>query len=79
MTVRRKRITKEEAVIQFKKYLQMPINYLEIDWVQVVEMAMENDLTYYDAAYVWLALEKKAELLTLDEKMKKVFGKLKGN
>jgi predicted nucleic acid-binding protein len=41
----------------------------------VIELAEETDLTTYDASYIWLALETKGELITLDTKMNRVIEK----
>jgi predicted nucleic acid-binding protein len=79
MSVKRNRISEKLASIEYKKYFKMPIKYLEVDWDKVLKFSIKNNLNYYDGVYVWLALEKKAELLTLDEEMKKVWERLRVN
>ena len=36
---------------------------------EVVQLALHTGLTAYDAAYLWLALDRDAELLTLDREL----------
>lgn len=44
----------------------MGIQYLEVDQVDTTVLALDLGLTTYDAAYLWLALEHQASLVTLD-------------
>lgn len=39
--------------------------------LKMIEIAMDYEITIYDAAYVALAIEKKTQLYTADEKIKK--------
>ncbi|OGV97124.1 hypothetical protein A2W24_00250 [Microgenomates group bacterium RBG_16_45_19] len=73
----RQRLSIEDVGRYSQEYGELPIKLSEIDFGESMTLAMENKLTFYDAAYVWLAVEKKAELLTLDEKMKRVWQKLR--
>jgi predicted nucleic acid-binding protein len=45
------------------------IDEVEVTLDQVIGLAEQNDLTCYDASYLWLALQLEAELVTLDEKL----------
>lgn len=42
----------------------------------VLALALETGLTAYDAAYLWLARESGAELVTLDAQLEKAWRKL---
>ena len=79
MNVQRKRIDQETGKLFLNNFLKLKIEISEIDYREVLKTAIENNMTFYDAAYVQLAWESKADLLTLDEKMKQVYEKLKLN
>ncbi len=51
---------------------KLAIEIIDMDHAEVIALADEAGLTTYDASYVWLARQLDAELITLDEKMKKV-------
>ena len=50
---------------------QMAIESVEVDHSCIVALANDNDLTTYDASYLWLAQELRAELVTLDTRLLK--------
>jgi predicted nucleic acid-binding protein len=50
---------------------QLDIKMVEVEHSEVVELAKEADITTYDASYLWVTLQVKGELVTLDEKMRK--------
>jgi predicted nucleic acid-binding protein len=79
VSIGRKRLLREMGVILFNKFLNFPIKYCNPIHNQLLDFVLIDKLTYYDAAYIWLALEKKTELLTLDHEMKKVWERLKNN
>lgn len=35
----------------------------------IAELALQTDLSAYDASYLWLAISRDAELVTLDRKL----------
>ena len=47
------------------------IEIVEVEHSEVVELAKEMSITTYDASYVWVALQVRGELITLDQKMHK--------
>ncbi len=59
----------EDLLSAFNMMDQLPIQGVEVEHQEVVRLAMELDLTTYDASYLWLALRLNGELVTLDEKM----------
>src|SRR5574337_540395 len=48
---------------------QMAIESVEVDHSRVVALANDHNLTTYDASYLWLAQELRAELVTLDTRL----------
>jgi predicted nucleic acid-binding protein len=46
-----------------------PVTVLDIDLVDVLRLAREHDLTFYDASYLWLANDRTADLISLDAKL----------
>jgi predicted nucleic acid-binding protein len=49
----------------------MPIGLQDIDPIGVVSMSERLKLSAYDASYLWLAHSLGAELVTLDERLRK--------
>lgn len=45
------------------------LEVVEVDHLEVIELARETGLTSYDASYLWLALHLKGELITLNKKL----------
>lgn len=45
---------------------------------ETVKLAMKTGLSTYDAAYLWLALSRDAELVTLDQQLARVIQQLRG-
>ena len=45
---------------------ELGITLLEVDHAGVIELALETGLTAYDSAYLWLALDRGVDLVTLD-------------
>ena len=55
----------------------MGIDLLPVDPDHAAALAQETDLTAYDAAYLWLALEQGADLVTLDEGLARAWSQLR--
>ncbi len=55
----------------FEHARKLNIEIIEIDHLAVIELAKNAGLTTYDASYLWLALELRGALITLDTKMNK--------
>ncbi|MEM3608047.1 MAG: type II toxin-antitoxin system VapC family toxin [Candidatus Bathyarchaeia archaeon] len=67
---RRNFITKEDAVRKFNYVKSIPtLNIKEIEFDRAIDMAIELDITLYDASYLNLALEMEAQLITADRKL----------
>jgi predicted nucleic acid-binding protein len=57
---------------------RLDIEMIEVDHLAVIALAEETGLTTYDASYIWLTLEIKGELITLDAKMNRAMTKFTG-
>ncbi len=49
--------------------MDLDIRHVDVDHDAVLEVAIERNVTAYDAAYLWLARTLKAPLATLDTRM----------
>lgn len=56
---------------QFVAARGVPVQLQEIDFPEVVELAVKRNLTAYDASYLWLSRRLGAELVTLDDRLDK--------
>jgi predicted nucleic acid-binding protein len=50
--------------------LSLDIQWVDVDQRQVVQLAIERNLTTYDAAYVWVSRELGLPLHTFDERLR---------
>ena len=53
----------------------LDIKIVEVEHSEVVQLAKEVGTATYDASYLWVALQVRGELVTLDEKMRKASGR----
>lgn len=53
-------------------FFDLDIPLEEIDHLPALDLAIKNNLSYYDAAYLQLAQENNLTLLTLDKHLKKL-------
>lgn len=58
--------------LRFEEFLRLPVELCEVDLPAAVTLGLAHGLTAYDACYVWLALSRKAGLVTLDKQMARV-------
>lgn len=72
MAFLRKRVDLEVAEQLGKRFLKIPIKYEEIDYNKALSLSVEKNLTFYDACYFYLSQKYDLELLTLDDKLKKL-------
>ena len=69
VTVKKLRRGEAHASDGLAQVLDMDIELHEVDAQAVCALAMQYQLSAYDAAYLWLAAELKAPLATFDEKL----------
>ncbi|RME23030.1 MAG: PIN domain-containing protein [Deltaproteobacteria bacterium] len=55
--------------------MRLDINWVDVDLVAASNMAIAENLTAYDASYLWLARKMGVTLLTFDEKLLRAAGK----
>ena len=60
---------REPLLAAFALYARMPIEIVEVDHADAVQLAEAFGLSSYDAAYLWLATTLAAELVTLDRRL----------
>jgi predicted nucleic acid-binding protein len=68
----------KRAQLTLQRYRLLPglaIEFAEPDWDALPLLARQWDLSAYDAAYLQLALERKAPLVTLDARLASAFDK----
>lgn len=66
LAVSRKRIDTKYALNRLKEFLNYKISLKGVDFFEVFGVAQRNNLTVYDACYLYLAKEGKLKLLTRD-------------
>jgi predicted nucleic acid-binding protein len=66
---------KEQILTAFLSARHLAIEIVDMDHLEVIELARETGLTSYDASYLWLALHLKGKLITLDKKLLKAASK----
>ena len=57
-----------------KMGLTLDIRWIEVDHPGVVELALERDLTTYDATFLWVSQSMGIELQTFDERLQRETG-----
>lgn len=70
VAVARKRITLDYSKKRLQEFLNYRIEIKKVDFMKVFIMAQKQNLTCYDASYLYLSKKEKLPLLTLDEKLK---------
>ncbi len=64
--LRRHREQREAILTAYALMDRLAIEYVQVQFSDVVALAERSKLTVYDAAYLWLAQSLNAELVTLD-------------
>lgn len=64
--LKRKRITLEQAKAAIGVYQQIPLDLVEVDLIQALELANQLHIYAYDAYIIACALNQNCSLLTLD-------------
>lgn len=71
IAVMRKRIKENVAKQLLIQFVDLDVLTYPIVIGKAFDLAMQNNLTVYDASYLWLSKNKKLPLLTLDAELKK--------
>ena len=72
IAIKRKRLNVSLANRLMKKFFELKIELLPVNYQELFVLAVKKDLTVYDAGYLWLAKTKKVKLQTLDKQLKKI-------
>jgi len=67
--VNQKRLNQLVADKLLAAFLELPVIYQEVDYREVLKIALERNFSAYDAAYVFLAKKRKIPLVSLDQKL----------
>jgi predicted nucleic acid-binding protein len=62
---------KDQILNAFQLGRHLAIEVVDVNHLEVIELAGKAGLTSYDASYLWLALHLGGELVTLDRKLMK--------
>ena len=69
---KRGRLGSEETLAALKVFELIPVQEVEVDMEEALEMALQNDIYAYDAYYLSAAKKHRVELLSLDQRMVEV-------
>lgn len=67
-----KRIRYESLEKLLNNFEKIPITFTDINMGGVMKLAVEREISFYDASYLYLAKLKKCKLLTLDSCLEKM-------
>lgn len=67
--VKQKRLTQKSAVKLGQGFLELSIAFEPINYVDALELALNNKLSVYDGAYLLLAQQNRLKLLTCDDRL----------
>lgn len=67
-SVLRKRVLEKAATRLLKEFLKLPIYYQDVSFKRALAIALERQISAYDAAYVSLAFDLKVPLVSLDKR-----------
>lgn len=69
--IKTKRINQKLALELLEIFLSLKIDLLDSDICEILETALEKELSIYDASYITLSHRENFPLLTLDKKLEK--------
>ena len=69
---KRERITLSQAKTAIDYYRKIPIKFIDIDIKNALQISHINQIYAYDAYFIECAINQKAVLLTLDNKLKSI-------
>jgi len=75
--VKRKNLTKDEALAAFEGVASIPVRLVSVDIKQALKLALDYNIYAYDAYFLQCAKQLSYPLITLDKKMKQVAYDLK--
>lgn len=70
--VKQKRLAEKTAAKLLDEFLKLDIGYRRIDFASALKLAIKNETSVYDAAYISLAAGEKIPLLSLDQRLMEI-------
>lgn len=67
--VLRKRLKKDSLKTLSKNFKLLPITSKEVDFYKTLTFAVDENISFYDTSYIFLAKSQGAKLLTLDKQL----------
>lgn len=67
-----KRITREQAHILGHAFLELDIPMETVEYEEAFALAEKENVSVYDASYLWLARSRRVELYTFDKALKRL-------
>ena len=67
--IRKQPEQKEQLLEAFQLAQRLPVEMTAVNHKEVIKLADENNLTIYDANYLWIAQKLNGDLVTLDHKL----------
>ncbi|MBI2327619.1 type II toxin-antitoxin system VapC family toxin [Candidatus Curtissbacteria bacterium] len=74
-----KRVSSENVLAIAERFLKLGISCENIDSYGAFLISQKENLSVYDASYVWLARSKNFPLLTLDAKLRRILSEHRRN
>ena len=74
--IKRKKITKDEALLAHKKIKAIPVRLITVDIQEALKLAIDHNIYAYDAYFLQCARSLACPLLTLDKGIKTVAKKI---
>ena len=74
--IKRKKLSKDEALQVLKKIETIPVRLISVDIYEALKIAIDNNIYAYDAYFLQCAKSLSCPLLTLDKSMKMVAKKI---
>ena len=71
-SVVQKRITRQIGEVLIHDFLQLIITLIPIVFSELFPLTLKNNLTVYDASYLWISKTKRIPLLTLDKTLSRL-------
>lgn len=70
---KQKRISQDSIGPLWHNFAAIPIHFEPVNLEKSLNLAIDLNLSVYDASYVWLAQSNQTKLLTLDKKLQQLF------
>ena len=76
--IRRHADRHDELMTMFRALRDFGISRVSVPLEEIIPLALTTGLSTYDACYLWLALARDVELVTLDHRLARVNAEIRG-